>query len=64
MTYTTLGFEETMTCNYGKHSFLVRLENLKRGDHSEDVRLDGRIILGWEAVDWINLAKDRDQEPG
>jgi hypothetical protein len=50
-----------MTYSYAKHSFLVRLENLKRGDHSGEVGLDERIILGWESVDWIHLAKDRDQ---
>jgi hypothetical protein len=42
-------------------------ENLKVRDHSEDIGLDGRIILewilwksAWEGVDWIHVAQDRD----
>jgi len=44
------------------------LENLKGRDHSEDLGIDGKTILewslgkwGWESVDWIHLAQDRDQ---
>jgi hypothetical protein len=33
-----------MAFKHAKHSFLVRLEKLRR-DHSEEVRLDGRIVL-------------------
>jgi hypothetical protein len=37
-------------------------------NHSEDLGVDGRIILewilGWQGVDWIHLAKDRDQWRG
>jgi len=41
-------------------------ENLKGNDHSEDLSVDGNIILEWvldkwECVDWIHLAQDRDQ---
>jgi hypothetical protein len=38
------------------------LENLKGGDHSKDLGVDGRIILErWEGVDWIYLVQDMDQ---
>jgi len=43
------------------------LENLKRRNHSEDLGIDGDNIrmdlrkMGWEGVDWIHLAQDRDQ---
>jgi hypothetical protein len=30
------------------------------GDHLEDLGIVGRII-GWEIVDWIHVAQDRDQ---
>jgi hypothetical protein len=36
-------------------------------DHSEDLDVDGRMMssdfrqIGWEGVDWIHLAQDRDQ---
>jgi hypothetical protein len=43
-------------------------ENLNERDHSKDKDVDGRIILewilgkvGWEDVDWMHLAEDRDQ---
>jgi hypothetical protein len=44
------------------------LENLKGRDHSlrprrrweDNIRMDLREI-GWEGVDWIHLAQDRDQ---
>jgi hypothetical protein len=43
-------------------------ENLKGRDHSEDLGVDGKIILewilrelGWKGVDWIYLAQDRDR---
>jgi hypothetical protein len=43
------------------------LENLKGRDHSEDIGIDGRIILSWilkeagfEIVDWIDQVQDRD----
>jgi hypothetical protein len=44
------------------------LENLKGRDHLEDLHVDGRKIFksdlretGWEDVDLIYLAQDRDQ---
>jgi hypothetical protein len=44
------------------------LESLKRRDHSEYLRVYGRIILkwifeevAWDGVDWIDLAQDRDR---
>jgi hypothetical protein len=43
------------------------LESLKGRDHSEDLGVDGRIILkcivgkwSW-GIDWIHLPKDRDR---
>jgi hypothetical protein len=40
-------------------------DNLKERDHSEDLGINGRIILEWilrkQVVDWIHLAQDRDQ---
>jgi len=41
------------------------LEDLKERDHLEDVSVDGRTLgcileIGWEVVDWIYLAHDRD----
>jgi len=43
-------------------------ENLKRRDHSEDLRVGGKINSRldlreavWETVDWIHLTQDRDQ---
>jgi hypothetical protein len=44
------------------------LEILKGRDHSEDLRVDRKIILewilgnGWKGVDWIHLAKDRNHD--
>jgi hypothetical protein len=42
--------------------------NMKTRDNSEDPGVDGRIILewvlreiGWKGVDWMHLARDRDQ---
>jgi hypothetical protein len=44
------------------------LENLKLRDHSEDLNVDGKIILKWifrkielEGVDCIYLAEDMDR---
>jgi hypothetical protein len=45
------------------------LENLKGRDHLQDKGIDGKIILGWmdlretgwEGVDWIHLAQDREK---
>jgi hypothetical protein len=45
------------------------LENLKGRDHSQDLGRDGKIILewilrkwiGWEGMDWIHWAQERDQ---
>jgi hypothetical protein len=40
---------------------------VKGRDHSEDLGIDRKIIrmdlreIGWEGVDWIHLAQDRDQ---
>jgi hypothetical protein len=46
-------------------------ENLKGRDHSEDLGVDGRIILewilwkiGWGSVDWIHVAQVRNQWQG
>jgi len=45
----------------------VWLGNMQETDHVEDLGIDGRVVLKWvlrntwEAVDWINLAHDRDQ---
>jgi hypothetical protein len=45
---------------------IFRLENLKERDHLEDVGIGRKIIrmdlseTGWESVDWICLALDRD----
>jgi hypothetical protein len=41
-------------------------ENMKERDHSGDLGVDGRIILGlrkigWEDMDWIHVAQDTDQ---
>jgi hypothetical protein len=42
-------------------------ENRKDWDYSEDLGIDGRIILewilqkGWDGVDWMHVAQDRDQ---
>jgi len=42
--------------------------NLKGRDHSEDLGIDGKIMLEWilekgglECVDWMHLVQDRDQ---
>jgi hypothetical protein len=42
-------------------------ENLKGRGNSEDLGVDGNIILqwilreiGWEGIDWMHLAEDRD----
>jgi hypothetical protein len=35
--------------------------NLKGRDRSEDLEVDGKIILQREGVEWIHLAQDRDQ---
>jgi hypothetical protein len=41
-----------------------RSENQKRKDHAEDLDVGGKIILewilGWEGVDWMYVAQDRD----
>jgi hypothetical protein len=31
---------------------IIRLENLKRSDHLEYVRVDGKIILKWILGEW------------
>jgi hypothetical protein len=41
--------------------------DLSEGDHLEDLRVDGRIILKWifkkwyGGMDWIYMAQDRDR---
>jgi hypothetical protein len=37
------------------------LENLKGRDQGVDGRIILKWMLGWEGVDWIHLAQDRDQ---
>jgi hypothetical protein len=44
------------------------LENLRGREHSEDIGVDGKIILEWmlgkqdgKYVDWMHLVQDRDQ---
>jgi hypothetical protein len=41
----------------------MRSVNLKLQDHSEDIGIDGKIMLEirWEGVDWMHVAQDRDQ---
>jgi hypothetical protein len=46
------------------------LENLKERDLLEDIGVDRRMILkctlkkrGWESVDWIHVAREREQWP-
>jgi hypothetical protein len=42
-------------------------ENLRKGDHFEDIGVNGKIILKWilkkrdGETDWIALAQDRDR---
>jgi hypothetical protein len=43
------------------------VESLKRKNNLEDLRIDGMMMIkmhfkdmGWEGVDWIYLAQDRD----
>jgi hypothetical protein len=40
------------------------MESLKGRDHTEDLGVDGRIILKWKlgfgGMDWVHLAQDRD----
>jgi hypothetical protein len=44
--------------------------NVKGRDHSEDLGIDGRIVLngsreiGWKGVEWMHLAWDRYQWQG
>jgi hypothetical protein len=45
------------------------LQSLKERDHSENIDIDVKIgsikmdlmEIGWEGVDWIHLAQDRDR---
>jgi hypothetical protein len=43
------------------------VENLKGTNNSEDLDVDGKLILKWilrkrwEIVEWMHLAQDRDQ---
>ena len=36
-------------------------EDLWERDHLEYLGIDGRIIVGWGGVDWVDLAQDRDR---
>jgi hypothetical protein len=40
-----------------RNAYIIWLENLKEGDHLEDLITERR----WEAADWIHLAQDREQ---
>jgi hypothetical protein len=47
----------------------IRLENLRKGDHLEDVIVNEKIILKWifkkwdGTINWIDLAHDEDGWP-
>jgi hypothetical protein len=49
------------------NAYKIWLENQKGWDHSENLDIDGDNIrtdlreIGWEGVDWMYLARDRDQ---
>jgi len=53
-------------CERGKLHVRFWWGNLKEGDHFEELRVDGRIILKyifqkWNAgMEWVELAQDRD----
>jgi hypothetical protein len=43
-------------------------KNVKGRDHAEELGVDGKTIsdwilgeIGWESVDWMHLAQDRDR---
>jgi hypothetical protein len=40
---------------------MLWLENPKVRDHSQDLRIDKRIMSGWEVVDWMHLVQGKDQ---
>jgi hypothetical protein len=44
---------------------MLRLKTLKGRDHSKDLGVDGEIMdlreIGWEGVDWMQLAQNRGQ---
>jgi hypothetical protein len=51
-----------------RNAYKIMVGKLKGRCHSEDLGVDGTIILEWileeiglEGVDWINLAQDMDQ---
>jgi hypothetical protein len=49
-----------------RNVYIFRLGNLKGRDYLEELNVDGNIRMGlrekgWEVVDWIHLAQDRDQ---
>jgi hypothetical protein len=50
-------------CVAGMGMMNAWLENLKGRGHSEDLGLDGRIMLEiwWKVVNWIHLTQDRYQ---
>jgi hypothetical protein len=52
-----------------RNGYNIWLGNLKGRDHLEDIGVDGRWEdnirmylreIGWEGVDWIHVAQDRD----
>jgi hypothetical protein len=44
-----------------RNAYEILVGNLKGREHSEDLRVDGKITLGWKVAEWMHLAQDRDQ---
>jgi hypothetical protein len=49
---------------YGEKKNTFLSENVREGDHLEDLGVDGGVMgikeIGWVDVEWIHLAHDRD----
>ena len=43
----------------GRTEMLARFcwENLKEKDYLQDVRVDGRMLIQWDGVDWVDLPR-------